>query len=81
MVCFGGWNPDGEHGTGQMGEISWPPVEVSGLSGLVSVAAGNNHSCAVNAQGSVSCWGNNLAGQLGDGTTTGSPTPVDVTGL
>ena len=47
----------------------------------VAVAAGLMHTCALLDDGSVSCWGYNDGGQLGDGTTTGSARPVETQGL
>jgi alpha-tubulin suppressor-like RCC1 family protein len=57
-------------------------VQVTGLTGVVQVAAGLNFSLAVRSDGTVRAWGNNEFGQLGDGTTTTYHTnPVPVPGL
>lgn len=45
------------------------------------VTAGRAHSCARAWSGSVSCWGRNDEGQLGDGTTDESHAPVAVSGV
>jgi len=47
----------------------------------VSLSAGGGHACAVHRSGEVFCWGANGRGQLGDGTTAESLTPVLVSGL
>jgi alpha-tubulin suppressor-like RCC1 family protein len=48
---------------------------------VVQVAAGNGHSLALRSDGTVSAWGDNRRGQLGDGTLTSHSTPERVTGL
>jgi alpha-tubulin suppressor-like RCC1 family protein len=40
------------------------------LSNIVAIAAGENHSLAVDSSGNLWAWGYNANGQLGDGTTT-----------
>jgi hypothetical protein len=56
-------------------------VPVSGLADAVALSAGGFHACAVRATGEVVCWGYNLYGQLGNGSTSSSSTPVSVPGL
>ncbi|MFZ1410102.1 MAG: hypothetical protein WAS07_01425 [Micropruina sp.] len=76
----------GKNNSGQLGDDSeedqTSPVAVVGLdSGVRSVAAGTEHTCAVTSGGAVLCWGDNTNGQLGDGTTSLQSTPVQVGGL
>jgi len=54
------------------------PTAVPNLSGVVSLAAGDAHTCVVLADGSVRCWGQNDKGQLGDEGTSPSALPVTV---
>ena len=60
---------------------AFTPVPVPGLAAAVALASGLSHDCALLADRRVVCWGYNASGQLGDGTTTSSPTPVEVVGL
>ncbi len=55
---------------------------VPGLSGAVEITTGTAFACARLLDGSVQCWGDNSAGQLGDGSTAMfRPTPSSVPGL
>ena len=76
----------GRNNYGQLGDgmtrDQYVPQDVVGLSsGVSSIAAGWDHTCAVMTSGSVKCWGCNHRGQLGNGTTEDSCVPVDVAGL
>ena len=46
-----------------------------------SIALGGSHSCALLTDGKVMCWGRNEFGQLGNGTSVDSTTPVEVSGI
>ena len=56
------------------------PVEVQGISDATQVSAGGSDTCALLPSHQIDCWGENQYGQLGDGTTTSSETPVEVQG-
>ncbi|PRY67846.1 alpha-tubulin suppressor-like RCC1 family protein [Glaciihabitans tibetensis] len=79
--CWG-FNRTGQLGNGTTTDSSIP-VAVTGLAGeaITDIAVGSIHSCAVATNGTGYCWGYNEYGQLGNGTTTNSSTPVAVTGL
>jgi alpha-tubulin suppressor-like RCC1 family protein len=73
----------GDNEYGQFGDgtttSSPTPVAVSGLSARpTAVTTGWDNACALLPGGSVECWGYNLNGALGDGTTNNSSTPVPV---
>ncbi len=87
-----GWgdNSVGELGDGTTGgpekcgseACSRIPVAVSGpLSEVTQISAGEDHGLALLSGGTVKAWGGNAEGELGNGTTTSSDTPVAVSGL
>lgn len=68
--------------------IPVPPTSAAALTATTSgqpashtIAGGYGHTCLVNADTTVSCWGEHDRGQLGDGTDVQSSTPLDVLGL
>ncbi len=81
LRCWGS-NYYGQLGNGTTnGSTIMPEQTVSGLAGAASVSVGDYHACATLIDGRAMCWGRNDNGQLGNGTTTDSPTPVFVSGL
>src|SRR5947208_9054220 len=79
VQCWG-QNYEGQLGNGIVGGVSTTPVLVAGLANVRAVSGGYRHTCALLRDGTVQCWGRNVEGQLGDGTTTSSSTPVRVGG-
>ena len=76
----------GDNSSGELGDGTTTqqplPVAVVGLpTDIVAVGCGRTHSFAVTAAGEVWAWGQNAWGQLGDGSTTDSVTPIALAGL
>lgn len=83
VKCWGG-NLYGEQGIGSAGNGAHVPGTVSGITAVASaVGAGDSTSCAIVA-GSLSCWGKNSDGEIGNGqggTGVEQHTPAQVTNI
>jgi alpha-tubulin suppressor-like RCC1 family protein len=82
----------GKNGKGQVGVSNLDykqlpfaegyPVAVVGIDSAASLATGDSHTCVLSTDGSVTCWGDNEEGQLGNGELgVGGFQPVQVAGL
>jgi alpha-tubulin suppressor-like RCC1 family protein len=75
LACWGS-SQEGALGPGvPVGGFSVTPVAIPLPGPVDDVAAGSLHACA-SVNGGIFCWGNNVDGQLGNGTTVRSQTPV-----
>jgi alpha-tubulin suppressor-like RCC1 family protein len=76
-----GGNGQGKLGVGGSSGSFPTPQQLSGLSNVTAISGYYNHTLAVTKGGTVYSWGNNDAGELGDGTHTAHATPQPVPGL
>jgi alpha-tubulin suppressor-like RCC1 family protein len=80
VSCWGE-NFRGELGRGTVSEFPGDrldPEPVTGLDGVVSLAAGHAFTCAVRGDGTVWCWGDSSNYALGEAVMDGSPAPEPV---
>lgn len=79
--CWG-WDANQELGNGSATTNQPTPMLVTATMGNTSawleIAAGFNHTCGVRQDGTLWCWGRNASGQLGDGTLTTRPDPIQI---
>jgi alpha-tubulin suppressor-like RCC1 family protein len=93
LATDGAWYCWGSNNSGQLGNgttgpeicratypCSTVPVPVTAGPGFAALFLGRRHSCGVTSVGVAYCWGENVYGELGDGTTANSLTPVAVAG-
>lgn len=77
-MCWGKDNT-GQLGNGDTSDTIHTPssnVELPEGRAATDLSVGDHHSCALLDNGSVTCWGHNNYGQLGDNTTTNRPIPI-----
>ena len=78
VYCWGK-NTDGQLGNPAAGESSGTPILVAGGIAFAHVTAGGNHTCGLDGNGTAYCWGSNIFGELGTGSSSqsaGSPQAV-----
>jgi alpha-tubulin suppressor-like RCC1 family protein len=72
------WGKDGNFGPNIYGAL---PLLITGIGPAEYLATADSSNCAIQRDHAVMCWGFNAKGQLGNGNTTSSATPVVVVGL
>ena len=86
VVAFSS-NNNGQLGIGPSIAEQATPTQVPMLDGVIDIAAstynnnGTHHSLVLKKDGTIWAFGANDQGQLGNGTTTNSSTPVQVSGI
>ena len=60
---------------------SYVPIQILGITNVISISAGSSHNLAIKSDGTAWGWGSNNCGELGNGTYDSSYTPVQVANL
>ena len=80
VYCWGG-NPAGQLGDSTTSSRTTPDTVVGAFANpFVAVHVGGSSACGLLSDGDMYCWGLNLFGELGDGTTDSRLSPVVVSG-
>jgi alpha-tubulin suppressor-like RCC1 family protein len=79
LWCWG-LNGDGQLGIGGGPVIGWLPTQVGDASWLQIDASDSEHTCGIQVDGSLWCWGYNDFGQLGTGDYADRLVPTRVEG-
>src|ERR1043166_5911365 len=61
--------------------ITWPTFAQIPFNNAIQISTGSTHNCALTNAGSVECWGENIVGQLGDGSIGTRTVAVNTLGL
>jgi len=76
------WTPSrSDSGSGSISGIVGPKRIDGFPTGVLAIAAGYHHTCALTADDSVMCWGKNHRGQIGDGSNQDRAVPTSVLGI
>ena len=77
------WGDDrnGQTGSGTTLHRQTNAIQITNLTAVIDMSAGNHFGLAVETNGTVWAWGANENGELGDATVTQSLTPMQVTNL
>lgn len=75
-----GANNSGQLGDGTSSARSSPGSIIGGFTDWCQVSTGYLNTVAIRMNGTLWAWGDNISGQLGDGTTIGKSSPVSVAG-
>jgi alpha-tubulin suppressor-like RCC1 family protein len=85
-IFFWGINENGQLGDGTT-TYSSVPIDITSQFSLdedekiIQASLNDSHSSVITSKGRIFTWGKNDSGQLGDGTTSDSLIPIDVTSL